>query len=642
LKESKSYYESEIAADYHEVLFKRHFQGALVRSGASAIMWMFALTAFYADMITMNQFRGITFSVLCLILMNPPTLLLLNRITRVRLHRYLSILINFLEILGYTAIIYFMGGIEAAYITLIYAALIAYVGIVAPRRLPFEMAILCSAIFTIVVLAEHFGFIPHQKIIQSLDTSWSTQLFRLSAVIGFLFVIAYISSYASGLLKKNRDKLREQNLDLMEKAERLEKAEKELRAAHHDLEIRIEKRTAELAKANEDLVRELAERKRLELQLLQAEKMEAVGTLAGGIAHDFNNLLMGIQGYTSLMLLGLDTGHPHYEKLKHIEEQVRSGAELTQQLLGFARGGRYEIEPTNLNEMITKTSSMFGRTKKEITIHRRYDSNLWPVEVDRSQIEQVLMNLYVNAWQAMPGGGKLYMDTCNVHLDESRAKASSIIAGRYVKISITDTGVGMDERTKERIFEPFFTTKEMGRGTGLGLATVYGIIKGHKGVINVYSEKDHGTTFNIYLPATEKEAVKKKEYATGPLRGHETILLVDDEKTVREVSRELLERLGYRVISAGGGQEAVEIYRTDKDTIDLVILDMIMPGMSGSETFDRLRDMNSDIKVILSSGYSLNGQARSILDRGCQAFLQKPFTLQALSENLREVLERHA
>ncbi len=210
-----------------------------------------------------------------------------------------------------------------------------------------------------------------------------------------------------------------------------------------------------------------------------------------------------MQGRTSLMLMDKDSTHPDFEHLKGIEDYVKSAADLTRQLLGFARGGKYEVRPTDLNELIKKSSRMFGRTKKEITIHPKYQEGIWTVEVDQGQIEQVLMNLYINAWQAMPGGGELYLETENVTLDENYIKPYDVEPGRYVKVSVTDTGVGMDEATRQRIFEPFFTTKEMGRGTGLGLASVYGIIKNHGGFINAYSEKGEGTTFNIYLAATE-------------------------------------------------------------------------------------------------------------------------------------------
>ncbi len=381
------------------------------------------------------------------------------------------------------------------------------------------------------------------------------------------------------------------------------------------------------------------EKRILEERLQHADKMESIGTLAGGIAHDFNNLLMGIQGYASLMLLDLDSSNPHYERLKRIEEQVQSGANLTRQLLGFARGGRYEVKPADMNDIIEKTSSMFGRTKKEINIHRKYGKDLWGIEVDQGQMEQVFMNLYVNAWQAMPGGGEIYIETGNVLLGDDPAMSHTIEPGRYVKILITDTGTGMDAKTRERIFDPFFTTKAMGRGTGLGLATVYGIIKGHRGVIHVDSEPGHGTTFTIYLPASEKEVVKEKPASGTIARGAETILLVDDERMVLAVTRELLESLGYRVYAAGSGQEAIAVYMEKGKEISLVILDMIMPGISGGETFDRLKKINPDIRVLLSSGYSINGEAQTILDRGCGGFLQKPFQLENLSRKVREVLD---
>jgi two-component system cell cycle sensor histidine kinase/response regulator CckA len=384
---------------------------------------------------------------------------------------------------------------------------------------------------------------------------------------------------------------------------------------------------------------DITDRKRLEAQLFQSQKMEAIGTLAGGIAHDFNNLLMSILGYTSLMLMDTDAHDPNYEKLRVIEGQVQSGAGLTKQLLGFARGGKYEVKATDLNDLLARSADLFGRTKKEIRITNKYADDLFIVEVDRVQIEQALLNIFVNAWQAMPEGGTLYLETQNVFIDESQSGVSSLKPGQYARISVTDTGVGMDEETQRRIFEPFFTTKEMGRGTGLGLAAVYGIIKGHGGAINVYSEKGRGTTFNIYLPTSEKKMTKEKIVPNKVLKGIETALIIDDQETVITVGKAILSTLGYTVIMAKNGQEAVEIFKSNKEKIDFVILDMIMPGMSGGETYDAIKKINPDVKVILSSGYSLEGQATKILERGCNGFIQKPFNVSDLSRKIREVLD---
>ncbi|MEJ2220502.1 MAG: PAS domain S-box protein [Desulfobacterales bacterium] len=396
------------------------------------------------------------------------------------------------------------------------------------------------------------------------------------------------------------------------------------------------------------VLRDVSERKeaeeqsrKLEIQVRQAQKMESIGTLAGGIAHDFNNILMGIQGNASLMALKTDLAHPNYEKIKNIESYVENGTELTRQLLGFARRGKYHAIATDLNDVIDKSATLFGRTKKEIRIQRDLVADIWTVEVDRGQIEQALLNLYVNAWQAMPQGGDLYLKTENVILDAEfvNAKPYKVEAGDYIKITVTDTGIGIDQETRERIFEPFFTTKEMGRGTGLGLASVYGVIKNHEGYINVYSEIDQGTTFTIYLPASRKKIQKQTEKAVASVAlGTGTLLLVDDEEMIIKVGKELLQELGYQVMSALSGQEAIELYKKNADKIDLVIMDMIMPGMSGGETFDRLKEINPEIKVLLSSGYSINGQASKILERGCDGFIQKPFNLIQLSDKIQSII----
>ncbi|MEQ8162121.1 MAG: ATP-binding protein [Smithellaceae bacterium] len=386
--------------------------------------------------------------------------------------------------------------------------------------------------------------------------------------------------------------------------------------------------------------RDITMRKLMEDHLRQAQKMQAIGTLAGGIAHDFNNLLMGIQGYISLMLASRDAGDPDFDRLRNIQSLVQSGADLADNLLGFARGGQYELKPTDLNELVSRTANIFGRTKKEIRIHHKYEENIWPVEVDRIQIEQVLVNLFVNSWQAMSNGGHIFVETKNVFLSDKHFLSADLPKGNYVQITVTDTGAGMDEETCRRVFEPFFTTREKGRGVGLGLASAYGIIKEHGGTINVASKAGQGTTFNIYLPVSDKKIVKDTTVDETIIKGRETILLVDDEESIVDVCGEILETLGYNVLKAGNGHDALKIFADNKDLIDLVILDMIMPGLSGNETFDGLKLIHPKVKVLLSSGYVTGNQAKIIMEKGCQAFIQKPFRMEEFSRKIREVLDK--
>lgn len=394
------------------------------------------------------------------------------------------------------------------------------------------------------------------------------------------------------------------------------------------------------------------EKHRLEVQLQQAQKLESIGTLAGGVAHDFNNLLMALQGNATLVQLVTDKNHPNYEKLENISALVKTGADLTRRILEFARGGKYFIETSDLNEVVKNTLDMFARAKKEIKIIEKYGDNLWLVDIDRGQIGRVLLNLYVNASDAMPGGGCMYIETENIILSENQVIANEAKQGKYVKITVTDTGIGMDDATIERIFEPFFSTKERGRGTGLGLSSVYGIIKGNGGFIEVASRIGEGTTFSIYFPASGcgKKVLDDKSAGTAfPMKGDETVLLVDDEEVILKVGEEILKTLEYNVLTARNGKEAVEILRKAQDGTgdehgqlpvpDLVILDMIMPEMGGAETFAEIKKINPDIKVLLASGYSVDGEAGRILAGGCNGFIQKPFTILEISSKIREILE---
>jgi PAS domain S-box-containing protein len=384
---------------------------------------------------------------------------------------------------------------------------------------------------------------------------------------------------------------------------------------------------------------DVTEKKKLEEQLHLAQRMEALGTLAGGIAHNFNNLLTGMMGNASLMLLNTEPDHPHYERLKAIEKLVNSGSKLTRQLLGYARKGRYEIKPLDINRLVKETADTFNATRRDIRVHQLLEENLHSVHADQGQIEQILWNLYVNAADAMADGGNLFIETRNSTHTEMRGKPYTVKPGTYALITVRDTGSGMDKKTMERIFEPFFTTKGFARGTGLGLASTYGMVKAHGGYIDVESSRNKGAAFSIYLPAS-RQAVADRPIKKGKLKGgKETLLLVDDEEGVLEVSQELLEMLGYTVITAKGGKEAIELYRNHVEDIDMVILDLIMPDMGGRETYDQLKGLNPQVKVLLSSGYSINGQAYDILKHGCDGFIQKPFEMGVLSQRIREILE---
>ncbi len=382
------------------------------------------------------------------------------------------------------------------------------------------------------------------------------------------------------------------------------------------------------------------ERKRLEDKLQQVQRLEAIGTLAGGIAHDFNNLLMGIQGNVDLLLISLDATDPRYENTRSIERCVLSGANLTRQLLGYARGGKYLVRPIDLNDVVQTSSTLFGRTKKETKVICEYQEDIWTVEVDRSQIEQVLVNLYLNAWQAMGHRGTIRVKTENAVLDADFVRPYEAVAGKYVRISVGDTGRGMDKDTQKRVFEPFFTTKSMGKGTGMGLASAFGILKNHNGIIRFDSTLGKGTMFYIYLPASDRPAEIDTTPVENVRRGNETILVVDDEDYILETCEAMLMKLGYNTILAHSGAEAVEIFRRDNGSIDLIILDMVMPGMDGLTAYDHLKEIKPDVKVILSSGYSLTGVVKKILDKGCDEYIQKPFSLSQISRITRELLDK--
>jgi len=371
----------------------------------------------------------------------------------------------------------------------------------------------------------------------------------------------------------------------------------------------------------EGLMEDVTDRMRMERQLLQVQKLDGIGTLAGGIAHDFNNLLMGIQGRISLISLDLHSSHPGSEHIHAIEEYVQSAKNLTKQLLGFSRVGKYEVQAVDINELLLESSAMFGRTKKEIRININLHQPAPVVAADRNQIEQVFLNLYVNAGQAMPDGGNLHLETDVVTLEDLETGPYGVLPGRYAKVSVIDTGIGIDESDLQRVFDPFFTTKEKERGTGLGLASAYGIVKNHSGIITADSEIGKGTAFKIFLPVTDAPVQKQVTTDTGIVSGSETILLVDDEEMIIEVGKALLEKLGYRVMVSRSGEDAVDQIKNLGAEIDLVILDLIMPGIKGDRAFELMREIQPKIPILLSSGYAINGQATDLINKGCNGFI---------------------
>ncbi|MCG8553106.1 MAG: response regulator [Desulfobacterales bacterium] len=392
------------------------------------------------------------------------------------------------------------------------------------------------------------------------------------------------------------------------------------------------------------VARDVTERMRLETQLRQAQKMEAIGTFACGIAHDFNNILMSIQGYASLVKIGFNRESEVYKRLSNIDEYVQNGAEMTHQLLNFSRKNSRQVSTTqNINYLLKTSAKMFARTRKDIIIRQELDKDLWPIVADEIQINQVLMNLFVNAWHAMPKGGRIAIKSQNVVIDNEQAQKIGLDqAGDYIRICVADTGTGMDKEILSRIFDPFFTTKDQGRGTGLGLATAYRIIKAHKGTFQVKSSPGKGSIFMFYLPAAKERApanhVRPSALDQSRLiQGKGRILLVDDEKEVIEVCKEMLEALGYEVLVAGAGAQAVSVVQNDVKGIDLMILDVVMPGMDGVQTYNAVRHLNPNIRVLVCSGLAPKEDIRQMIENGCRDFLLKPFDIAKLSEKIESV-----
>ena len=389
---------------------------------------------------------------------------------------------------------------------------------------------------------------------------------------------------------------------------------------------------------------DLTEVKRLEAQLRHSQKMEAIGTLAGGVAHDFNNILHIIMGYVQQILARDRLGEEDRDSLVQIERAAERASALVNRLLTFSRKVEPELGPLDLNQAVEQAVLILEHTlPRMIAIETHLDPDLPLVNGDPAQIEQVLLNLAANAADAMPDGGNLLIETAVLTADRTFCRQHpEVKPGRYARLSVTDTGHGMDEETLKKVFEPFFTTKQPGRGTGLGLATAYGIVRSHGGLITCYSELGIGTTFRVYLPVLDAaEAARAAAAETSPElpTGRETILVVDDEEAIVELGRRSLEGLGYRVLTAGSGEEALELYRRRGGEIDLVLLDLGMPGLGGPRCLKALKTLDPRVRVIIASGYSANGAVREFLRDGGVAYLGKPFRLKDLAHKVREVLD---
>ena len=392
-----------------------------------------------------------------------------------------------------------------------------------------------------------------------------------------------------------------------------------------------------------EFIRDISERLRLEKQLSQSQKMEAIGTLSGGIAHDFNNIMQAMLGSIQLLIKNTDTDNPDLKYLHLLENSVEKAKGLTSRLLYFSREVTSDLKPVNLNREMKSFVKLLERTlPKMISLKENYQDDLSHIRADVVQIEQVILNLAINASHAMPDGGKLLFETTNLEIDEAFVRPNpGFKTGNYVLLTVSDTGVGMDSETKAKIYDPFFTTKETDKGTGLGLSIVYGIVKNHDGMINCYSEKGLGTTFKIYFPAIEEEESQVQTYPEEEqlIGGKEKILIVDDEQLLLDLGREILEQFGYSTLCSQSGEEALAVLRERQNEIDLVILDLNMPGMGGYKTLTQMKTLKLPHKVIVASGYAESDDIIKDFGVNTRAFLGKPFNVKQLISTVRKVLD---
>lgn len=480
--------------------------------------------------------------------------------------------------------------------------------------------------------------VDRDGIIQSVNKKWLTSLgFSFDEVVG-----ANIELFMSESCRKSKDSM----------LARLWK-----NGESHDLSCQFVKKDGALVEVLLDssvtddpvwgtvilsTIRDVTHEIMLEKQLREAQKMEAVGTLAGGIAHDFNNLLQIVLGFADLLLLGKDVQQPGYEALRSIREAARRGAELVNQILTFSRKVETHPRPIDLNLIVEKIERLLSRTiPKMIQIELILDHDLLPVFADPGQMEQILINLAVNAKDAMPEGGRLIIRTRNVRLDEKYCKTRlEVQPGDYVLLEVSDTGHGMEKEISDHIFEPFFTTKKPGEGTGLGLAIVFGIVKIHGGHIFCSSDPDEGTTFQIYMPAMGmKFGSEVDTTAEFPSFGSETILVVDDEELIRNFAVEVLRSAGYDVLTASNGSDALDVFMNERSRISLVILDLVMPKMGGKQCLEELLEVDPNLKILIASGFLVDEPTRRVLTAKARGIVKKPFKVKELLRYVRNALD---
>ncbi|GEM_PF-2914807 len=762
-----------------ERLYVRNQKAALVRIISTSLLLPFVFPAYYGGILRTIQVKGIILTGLCLIALNLPRLWVIKNLIRTEQgYNRFSLLINVLEIIGYTTIMYFLGGVNASFLALIYSILVMYVATVAPKRFSFLLAGFSAIAFLSMIALETSGYLPHQYALASLPPSPQSQLIVGVVVTILLFLTAYVSAFTAERFRSIKNHLKQKNDELEKTMEGMEEVRRKLRQAYDELEKRVEERTSQLRKLTdhlqseilkrekaqlelkkseenyrrifensvvgffqstpagqfmkvnrafakilgydspEDLVSSITdistqfylnpedrkiyqnllaekghvenyeikvrrkdgsiiwissstrayfdshgnpirydgvviditerkhsekEREKLQQQLIQAQKMESVGRLAGGVAHDFNNMLAVIMGHTELVLMKSSPDLPFYNDLVEIRNAAQRSSDLTRQLLAFARKQAIRPRVLDLNETTEGMLKMLRRLiGEEITLAWKPQSQLWPINIDPSQLDQILANLCVNARDAIEGMGTITIETKNITLDQEYCHTHrGASAGDYVMLAVSDTGCGIPEEILNKVFDPFFSTKGPGKGTGLGLSTVYGIVKQNGGYIQVDSKPGSGTTFKIYFPRYrgELETQAKEARQPSPSSNGETILIAEDEPLVLNIMKNVLTELGYNVLPAGHPNEALELARNYPREIHLLITDIVMPHMNGKQLSERVTSLRPNIRTLFMSGYTPEAIIENGIVKDDIYFIQKPFTPVELARMVRNTLE---